>query len=68
MHAAHVCAHPGTVGASTHRRRAQPAGWDVPVRPPAALAGHWVHGAAHPGSAGVVSIGHPCVARLPGVT
>lgn len=67
-HGAHVRGHPGAIGPSTHLPWAYSTRWHASVRSPAALTGHGVHGAAHPGAAGIVGIGHPCVAGLPGVT
>lgn len=67
-HSGHVCAHPRTVGPSTHLSRAYSSRWDASIWSPAALARHGVHGSAHAGTTGVVGIGHTCVAGLPGVT
>lgn len=67
-HGAHVSGHGGTVGPSSHLSWGYSARRHVSIWSPAALAGHGVHGAAHARTTGVVGVGHPCVAGLPGVT
>lgn len=66
-HVAHIRTHPGTIGPRAHLTRAYSTRWHVPIRRPAPLAGHGVYGAAHAGATGIVGVGHPRVAWLPGV-
>ena len=67
-HAAHVRAYSRTVRPSTHLPRAYSTRRHASIRSPAALTRHGVHGAAYTGTTGVVGVGHPCIAGLPGVT
>lgn len=67
-HTNHVGGHPGAIRPSAHLPLSYSSRWHVSVRSPAALTGHRVHGASHARAAGVVGIGHPCVAWLSWVT